>query len=331
MRHLGYLLVPLILFYSALGFAETTSAKTVYMVKRGDTLWRIARHYFGDPHRWRDISAYNRLRNPDLIRINERLSIPAKIQELAVSIPVEPRKTVKAETVPVAVVETAGETKEETTVYKTEEPLKPADTVPIYPEYPIAKQEAETTIVYVTAYDTASYEKLGQLENEKKFWESERERLEAEMSKSISDKTELEEKLKEVEKRLEEYSQEIQGWKAAVAKKEEEKAVKEAQKIKIARENKIMLENMEREQEKLLKEKSVLAEKLKLTENELKKISGELQSYADEEERERLRKLEIETGVAGDMTPEEKMKRMLEIGGAISLLLGAVLIGILKK
>lgn len=56
--------------------AEAGAAKT-YTVVRGDNLWNIARETYGDGMRWSAISQANNLRNPDLLRVGEELTLPA--------------------------------------------------------------------------------------------------------------------------------------------------------------------------------------------------------------------------------------------------------------
>lgn len=47
-------------------------------VKKGETLWKIAEHYYGDGQLYGKIFEANRdtLKNPDLIRIGQKLRIP---------------------------------------------------------------------------------------------------------------------------------------------------------------------------------------------------------------------------------------------------------------
>ena len=49
---------------------------TVYTVKGGDTLSAIALKYFGDAGRYKDISHYNNLSNPDDIKVGQQIRIP---------------------------------------------------------------------------------------------------------------------------------------------------------------------------------------------------------------------------------------------------------------
>jgi hypothetical protein len=46
-----------------------------YVVRPGDTLWRIAEQSFGDPYRWRTIAEDNRLRNPHRLLVGQPLTL----------------------------------------------------------------------------------------------------------------------------------------------------------------------------------------------------------------------------------------------------------------
>jgi len=48
----------------------------LYIVRPGDTLGRISGRFYGDPYRWPEISEYNKLKNPDLIFVDQQLFIP---------------------------------------------------------------------------------------------------------------------------------------------------------------------------------------------------------------------------------------------------------------
>ena len=49
-----------------------------HTVAKGDTLYSIARRYYDDHHRWKDIYQANQgeVGNPDMIRVGQRLVIP---------------------------------------------------------------------------------------------------------------------------------------------------------------------------------------------------------------------------------------------------------------
>ena len=49
-----------------------------HTVKSGETLWKIAKHYYGDPMKYKQIFQANSniLKNPDLIHPNQELVIP---------------------------------------------------------------------------------------------------------------------------------------------------------------------------------------------------------------------------------------------------------------
>lgn len=47
-----------------------------HKVKKGDTLWDIAAHYYHNPMKWRDIAAKNHIRNPKRLQIGTILVLP---------------------------------------------------------------------------------------------------------------------------------------------------------------------------------------------------------------------------------------------------------------
>ncbi len=48
----------------------------IYTVKEGDCLWTIALNTYGDGFRWVDIAQANNLSNPDLIFVDQKLTLP---------------------------------------------------------------------------------------------------------------------------------------------------------------------------------------------------------------------------------------------------------------
>ena len=60
--------------------SSTADSDTNYEVRKGDTLSRIARHFYDDANAWRRIFDANRdqLADPDLIKPGQMLKIPAK-------------------------------------------------------------------------------------------------------------------------------------------------------------------------------------------------------------------------------------------------------------
>lgn len=50
-------------------------SETVYTVKSGDTLGKISKKYYGEIKKWIMISTYNRLKNPNLILVGQKLRI----------------------------------------------------------------------------------------------------------------------------------------------------------------------------------------------------------------------------------------------------------------
>ena len=56
----------------------TTLATRYHTVAKGDTLYKLARMYYGDQARWKDVYTANRteISNPNMIRVGQRLVIP---------------------------------------------------------------------------------------------------------------------------------------------------------------------------------------------------------------------------------------------------------------
>jgi nucleoid-associated protein YgaU len=50
----------------------------IYTVAKGDSLWKIAQHHYGDGNLWRKIHEANKdtVKNPDLIHPGQKLVIP---------------------------------------------------------------------------------------------------------------------------------------------------------------------------------------------------------------------------------------------------------------
>jgi nucleoid-associated protein YgaU len=55
------------------------STAGVYTVKSGDSLWKIAKHHYGDGNQWRRIYEANKdtIKDPDLIYPGQELRLPA--------------------------------------------------------------------------------------------------------------------------------------------------------------------------------------------------------------------------------------------------------------
>lgn len=58
--------------------AISVNATYMYTVKKGDTLWGIAKKYYGNGSKYTVIQKANKISNPNLIYVGQRLSIPAK-------------------------------------------------------------------------------------------------------------------------------------------------------------------------------------------------------------------------------------------------------------
>ena len=55
----------------------------VYVVKKGDSLWKIAETVYKDGYRWLDIAKANKLANPNILLVGQKLTLPGlKTMEL---------------------------------------------------------------------------------------------------------------------------------------------------------------------------------------------------------------------------------------------------------
>lgn len=56
----------------------TSTAERTHVVVKGDTLYGLARRYYNDPSRWKDIYESNRhvLSDPNRLRVGQELSLP---------------------------------------------------------------------------------------------------------------------------------------------------------------------------------------------------------------------------------------------------------------
>ena len=61
-----------------LGAAKPRKVKKerVYVMKRGDTLWALARRYYGSPYKWPVLAKRNKIKNVRRIPIGKRIYIP---------------------------------------------------------------------------------------------------------------------------------------------------------------------------------------------------------------------------------------------------------------
>ena len=50
---------------------------TMYVVKSGDNLSKISKHYYGNPNDYNKIAKANDIANPDKIQVGQQLKIPA--------------------------------------------------------------------------------------------------------------------------------------------------------------------------------------------------------------------------------------------------------------
>lgn len=49
---------------------------TEYQTVKGDNLWKIAEKFYGSGYNWVDIARENKVKNPNLIYVNQKLTVP---------------------------------------------------------------------------------------------------------------------------------------------------------------------------------------------------------------------------------------------------------------
>jgi len=56
---------------------EVKAGSQMYIVQAGDSLSKIAKHFYGDAQKYERIAKANDIDNPDLIKVGQKLEIPA--------------------------------------------------------------------------------------------------------------------------------------------------------------------------------------------------------------------------------------------------------------
>jgi len=56
---------------------EVKAGGQMYIVQAGDSLSKIAKHFYGDAQKYERIAKANAIDNPDLIKVGQQLEIPA--------------------------------------------------------------------------------------------------------------------------------------------------------------------------------------------------------------------------------------------------------------
>lgn len=56
---------------------EVKAGGQMYIVQAGDSLSKIAKHFYGDAQKYERIARANAIDNPDLIKVGQQLEIPA--------------------------------------------------------------------------------------------------------------------------------------------------------------------------------------------------------------------------------------------------------------
>jgi len=76
------------------GFVSGESLPTTYEIKEGDYLWKISERFYQSGYNWVDIAKENKLNNPDLLYVGQKLTIPdvkariATVDKLLVGTPI---------------------------------------------------------------------------------------------------------------------------------------------------------------------------------------------------------------------------------------------------
>lgn len=70
------IMLSLILLFTMI-FGSSVSAESIYTVKAGDVLWKISKQY---GLTYQEVADYNKLANPNLIYVNQKLKIPTKAE-----------------------------------------------------------------------------------------------------------------------------------------------------------------------------------------------------------------------------------------------------------
>lgn len=47
-----------------------------YTVKKGDTLWSIAKTFYGDGSKYKKIAEHNNIKNPNIISVGQKIKLP---------------------------------------------------------------------------------------------------------------------------------------------------------------------------------------------------------------------------------------------------------------
>lgn len=55
---------------------------TKHVVKKGESLSRISKKYYGVTSYWRELATFNEISNPDVIRVGQVIKVPNKVEDL---------------------------------------------------------------------------------------------------------------------------------------------------------------------------------------------------------------------------------------------------------
>lgn len=77
--------------------SQDSNTSSTYTIKPGDDLWSISENVYQDGYKWIEISNANKLENPGLIHVGNKLTIPLVVQKetIAMNPEVSPKTTDK--------------------------------------------------------------------------------------------------------------------------------------------------------------------------------------------------------------------------------------------
>ncbi|MDO9514016.1 MAG: LysM peptidoglycan-binding domain-containing protein [Elusimicrobiota bacterium] len=91
-------LVLVLILASGASWAEMETVFKVYTVKKGDTLFKISDHFYGEGERWKNIWDFNKyIKKSRWIFPGDELIIPIEREKKIAATPVEPAKETKEE------------------------------------------------------------------------------------------------------------------------------------------------------------------------------------------------------------------------------------------
>ncbi len=56
--------------------SQNKNQEIVYTVKKGDMLWHLTHHFYGNPYLYVKVARYNKIKNPNLIEVGQKIKFP---------------------------------------------------------------------------------------------------------------------------------------------------------------------------------------------------------------------------------------------------------------